>query len=64
LVTPNDANSFLISVVKAGASCPKGGGTIGRMPDNCKTTAGGMPQCLTADQIKLISDWVAAGAPS
>jgi hypothetical protein len=39
----------------------KGGGTemIARMPDDCPTDR----PCLTPEQIKLISDWVAAGAP-
>ena len=39
----------------------KGGGTemIARMPDDCP----GDRPCLTPDQIKLITDWVAAGAP-
>jgi hypothetical protein len=63
LVVPNDATSFLISLVKGGTSCPKGGGMIGRMPDSCSTTSTNPRACLTADQIKLISDWVAAGAP-
>jgi hypothetical protein len=42
-------------------SCNKsGGGTemIARMPDDCPTAR----PCLTDAQIKLISDWVAAGA--
>jgi hypothetical protein len=40
----------------------KGGGTemIARMPDDCPAVNN---PCLTAEQIKLITDWVAAGAP-
>jgi hypothetical protein len=61
-VKAGDANSWLLSVVKMGTACPVGGGNIGRMPDSCKTTGGGT-QCLTTAQIKLISDWIAGGAP-
>jgi hypothetical protein len=41
-------------------TCKKGGGTemIARMPDDCPTAR----PCLTDAQIKLISDWVTAGA--
>jgi hypothetical protein len=41
-------------------TCKKGGGTemIARMPDDCPTDRA----CLTDAQIKLISDWVTAGA--
>jgi hypothetical protein len=60
-VTANDANSFLLKVVMTGGiACPMGTGTIPRMPDGCKAT-GGTP-CLTNAQVKLISDWIAAGA--
>ena len=57
------AGSFLLSVVKAGTACPVGGGNIGRMPDKCSTAANSTNKCLTDVQIKLISDWIAAGAP-
>jgi hypothetical protein len=66
-VVANDQTSFLLKVVSAagGGACPKGTGTIGRMPDTCNTGGtGGKPKCLTDVQIKLISDWIAAGAPS
>lgn len=63
LVTANDANSFLVTVVKTGGSCPTGGGSaIGKMPDNCGQA--GKPACLTAAQVKTITDWIAAGAPN
>ena len=61
LVVPNNAaGSFLVSVVTAKATC-KNNGTdemIARMPDNCMGNS-----CLSAAQIKTISDWIAAGAP-
>jgi hypothetical protein len=64
-VTPNDQTSFLLKVVNqgGGGTCPKGTGSIGRMPDGCSTTSNNPRACLTATQIKLISDWIAAGAP-
>ncbi|MEP7053328.1 MAG: hypothetical protein ABJB12_23395, partial [Pseudomonadota bacterium] len=63
LVKPNDTSSFLATIVKMGASCPTGGGTaISKMPDNCGQA--GKPACLTDTQIKVITDWIAAGAPS
>jgi hypothetical protein len=64
-VMPNDQTSFLLKVVSpgGGGNCPKGTGTIGRMPDGCSTTSTNPRACLTAAQIKLISDWIAAGAP-
>ena len=54
-----DANSWLLSVVKMGTACPVGGGNIGKMPDNCNGN-----KCLTDAQIKVISDWIAAGVPN
>jgi hypothetical protein len=63
LAAPNDApGSYILTVVKAASACQKGGGNIGRMPDNCKTN-GGSPMCLTDPQVKILSDWIAAGAP-
>jgi hypothetical protein len=67
LVTANDANSPLLKVVASGGkiSCtmPKTE-MIGPMPDKCTTTATtATGSCLTAAQIKIISDWIAAGAP-
>ncbi len=62
LVAPgNAAGSFLVTVVSPGMpSCKNNGAneTIGRMPDNCTNNT-----CLTAAQIKTISDWITAGAP-
>ncbi|MEI9953677.1 MAG: hypothetical protein WDO74_33035 [Pseudomonadota bacterium] len=61
LVVPsNAAGSFLASVVAAKASCKNNGADemIDRMPDACTTAS-----CLTAAQIKTISDWITAGAP-
>jgi hypothetical protein len=65
-VVANDQTSFLLKVVSpaGGGACPKGTGTIGRMPDGCNTGGtGGKPMCLTDAQIKTLSDWIAAGAP-
>jgi hypothetical protein len=63
-VVANDQTSFLLKVVNTGGTCPKGTGNIGHMPDGCNTGGtGGKPKCLTDVQIKLISDWIAAGAP-
>jgi len=61
LVVPsNAAGSFLVSVVTAKATCKNNGADemIARMPDNCSGNT-----CLSAAQIKTISDWIAAGAP-
>ena len=66
LVMANDAaNSFLAKVVQARSSCSKGGGMeqIARMPDNCSTTSSNPRACLSAAEIKTITDWIAAGAP-
>jgi hypothetical protein len=63
LVVPsNTAGSFLITAITKGGACPKGGNSIGRMPDNCSTTSTNPRACLTTAQIKTITDWVAAGA--
>jgi hypothetical protein len=67
LVTANDANSPLLNVVASGGkiSCtmPKTE-TFGPMPLGCTATATTPTgSCLTAAQIKVISDWIAAGAP-
>lgn len=69
LVTPGDASkSFLLKIIQGTggktanhSTCKNNNGTedIVRMPDDCP----GQRPCLTADQIKLVSDWVAAGAP-
>ncbi|HYQ17964.1 MAG TPA: hypothetical protein VEQ58_19460 [Polyangiaceae bacterium] len=60
-VIPGDAaNSLLYKAIQGSTMCTKKGGgteTIGRMPDNCSGAS-----CLSADQIKLIGDWINAGA--
>ncbi|HYP86786.1 MAG TPA: hypothetical protein VEQ59_01500 [Polyangiaceae bacterium] len=60
-VVPGDAaNSLLYKAIQGSTSCTKkGGGTeqIGKMPDNCSGAS-----CLSAAQIKLIGDWITAGA--
>ena len=53
------AGSFLLAALKGGTACPVGGGSIGRMPDLCAKSN----SCLTDAQIKMFSDWIAAGAP-
>jgi hypothetical protein len=66
LVVPsNAAGSFLVSVIKGQAMCMNGTmmETIPRMPNDCSTSSMNPRACLTAAQIKLIEDWVAAGAP-
>lgn len=63
-VVAGDANSLLIRIVKGNTMCVADGGgmqDIPRMPNKCGQ--GGGPQCLTEDKIKIISDWIAAGAP-
>ena len=60
VVPSNAASSFLVTVVSPGMpSCKNGTAneTIGRMPDNCTTAT-----CLSAAQIKTITDWINAGA--
>jgi len=63
LVTKNDAaGSFLVKVISnAMSSCKDAGADkmIPKMPFMCGTN----PMCLSADKIKTISDWIAAGAP-
>jgi len=61
MVVPNNAaGSFLVSVVTAKATCKNNGTdeSIARMPDNCSGNS-----CLSAAQIKTITDWINAGAP-
>jgi hypothetical protein len=56
--------SLLVRALKGSTMCSKAGGgmeSIGRMPDNCGKAAN--PPCLSDTQIKLVSDWIAAGAP-
>ncbi|HEX2875820.1 MAG TPA: hypothetical protein VHP33_31435 [Polyangiaceae bacterium] len=57
--------SLLVRVLKGSTMCSKAGGgmeQIARMPDHCGE-GGNNPPCLTEMQIKVVSDWVAAGAP-
>jgi hypothetical protein len=66
LVTPSNAtDSFLVKLVTGpGQSTCKDSGKdtkVDRMPNKCGS-GGNTPACLTAAQIKTISDWIAAGA--
>jgi hypothetical protein len=66
LVVPsNPSGSFLLSIVKGGSSCMKGSAmeAIPRMPDGCSTSSATPRACLTTDEIKIIEDWISAGAP-
>jgi hypothetical protein len=65
VVPGNTQMSFLVTATagpgNGKVTCKKGNGTemIARMPDDCP----GQRPCLTDAQIKLLTDWVAAGAP-
>jgi len=66
LVTPsNAAESFLVKLITGpGQSTCKDSGKdtkVDRMPNKCGQ-ASPAPACLTAAQIKTISDWITAGA--
>jgi hypothetical protein len=65
IVAGSLASSFLANVIKGQSTCMKGGGTemIPRMPDDCSTSSSNPRACLTAAEIKLVEDWVTAGAP-
>jgi hypothetical protein len=57
--------SLLVRVLKGNTMCSKAGGgmeQIARMPDHCGE-GGNNPPCLTEAQIKVVSDWIVAGAP-
>lgn len=57
--------SLLVRVLKGNTMCSKAGGgmaQLARMPDHCGE-GGNNPPCLTDAQIKIVSDWIAAGAP-
>lgn len=66
LVDPaTPANSFLPKVISANNQTCKNNGadqTVPRMPHMCSTTGNTPRPCLTAAQIKTITDWVNAGA--
>jgi hypothetical protein len=56
-------SSLLVRAIKGTTMCSKNGGgmeELARMPDHCGEQ--GRPPCLTEAQIKLVSDWVNAGA--
>jgi len=62
LITPNDGpNSLIVKIVSGSTMCQNSGAnqTLPRMPNNC----GSNPMCLSAAQIKTISDWITGGAP-
>jgi hypothetical protein len=63
VVKNNPDGSLLVKVLKAnGGDMPcGGGGMVGKMPDRCGQA--GSPQCFTDQQIKVITDWISAGAP-
>ena len=57
--------SLLVRVLKGSTMCSKAGGgmeEIARMPDHCGE-GGNNPPCLTEAQIKIVTDWISAGAP-
>lgn len=65
LVTPGDAaGSFLAKIVAGNATCKDSGkdSMVDKMPNKCGT-GGTAPMCLTAAQIKTITDWITANAP-
>jgi hypothetical protein len=65
LITPNDGpNSLIVKIVTGQTMCQNSGATqtIMRMPMMCGG-GGSNPACLTAAQIKTISDWITGGAP-
>lgn len=64
-VAGNAAMSLLVAITSTttnSAKCTTGNGTVDKMPSGCSGT--GASACLTADQIKVFSDWIAAGAPA
>jgi hypothetical protein len=66
VIPGNPDGSLLLQAIKGKPTCNKAGGgmeTIARMPDDCSTTGTDPRPCLTDTQIKLVSDWIAAGAP-
>ena len=52
------AQSLLVAMVEANAAARMG--CAARMPDNCPTQR----PCWTAEQIQMLKDWIAAGAPN
>jgi hypothetical protein len=67
LVTPNNTSSPLVQIVMSGGkiACTKPKAeSEGPMPDKCTTTSTSQTGvCLTAAEIKVITDWISAGAP-
>jgi hypothetical protein len=66
-VTPNNTSSPLVQIVMSGGkiACTKPKAeSEGPMPDKCTTTSTSQTGvCLTAAEIKVITDWISAGAP-
>jgi len=61
MITPNDGpNSLIVKILNGSTMCQNSGAnqTIVRMPYMCNGNT-----CLTAAQIKTISDWITGGAP-
>jgi hypothetical protein len=65
VVANNAASSYLLQIVQGRAACMNNGATemIGPMPLACSKTSANPRACLTAAQIKTLTDWVGAGAP-
>jgi hypothetical protein len=67
LATANDTTSPLLQIVASGGkiACTKPKAeSVGPMPDKCTTTLmTATGECLTAAEIKILSDWISAGAP-
>jgi hypothetical protein len=60
LAVAGDANSLIVRVTKGATMCSEGGQmkALARMPDNCNGN-----KCFTDAQEKILTDWIAAGAP-
>jgi hypothetical protein len=61
-IVANDANSLLLRAIKGDTTCMNNGASqnIAQMPDDCPDKG---IACLTANEQKIFTDWVAAGAP-
>lgn len=60
-IVASDANSLLLRAIKGATTCMNNGASqnIVQMPDDCPKDR----PCLTADEQKIFTDWVAVGAP-
>jgi hypothetical protein len=60
LAVSMDANSLIVRITKGATMCSEGGQmkNIARMPDNCTGN-----KCFSDAQVKILTDWIAAGAP-